>query len=147
MVQEVTEGKVFRFMRASGQLDILGVGDDQLDKVIEAVVEGQNKIDQAASKELGLPENDNNIDVMKMMANKIWPKKTLAKLITFMAEYYEGQYTEHELDALIDFYESDVGQRHKMVSREAMLVVTAKISETLAENLPSIISDITDSLD
>lgn len=139
MPKEIIERKVFRFMRATGQLDVLGVDYDQIDRMIEAAAKGQKTIQEAINRKLGKREDvEDESDTLKMVAKLIWPKEVLADLITFMAEHFSGQYTEQELDALIDFYESDIGQKYKVVNREFALLLVAKIGEMVAENVPGI---------
>lgn len=112
--------KIQRLMEALGLIDMFSqqieMGKQQNAKM------GQQMIDQMMSQLNPNPEFQQRFsDAFKKFMSKIEAPWGAKEIVDVWASYYGPGFTDQELDQLIDFYTSPLGQKDVKVTKEAMV--------------------------
>ena len=125
---ETKNDKIAKLMAAQGAIEMW---QQQLDRgQVETEKYAKRMFEQAMSQ---LQPNEVIKEQMNTaynkFVNKIKNPWTAKEIVDVWAKYYGSYFTEKELDQLIIFYTSDIGQKDVVASRKALVDFTSYIQQ------------------
>lgn len=137
--------KIVRFLTAIGISKEIGFSEEMINKSIDVATGSQQKVGAILGNENIQDEIDFAQDFAKQaMQIVFFQEGGFEKLVDFCSDFLKDKYTEDEFDQLLEFFESDIGQKYVAVSRDFGLAVMAKTNEIMAEHAEMLLKMLED---